>query len=65
MTHHAQRPLYVRVSPSQEVFGILPSTIHRAARRGEIAIHKRGSASFLLVDEIERWIDGRDSEAAA
>ena len=58
----AIKPLYIRVSDSQNIFGIHPSTIYRLAHRGEITIHKRGGSSFLRISEIEQWIEGRDDE---
>ncbi len=58
----AIKPLYIRVSDSQNIFGIHPSTIYRLARAGEITIYKRGGSSFLRISEIEQWIEGRDDE---
>lgn len=56
-----RKPLYIRVSDGQEVFGLSRATFYRAAKRGEIVIYKKGGASFLEVAAIERWLK---SEAA-
>ncbi|SEL28941.1 hypothetical protein SAMN04488032_11657 [Pacificibacter marinus] len=54
-------PIFVRVSKSQEVFGLHPSTIYRKAERAEITMHKRGSASFLRVSDMIKHIEGENS----
>jgi|GEM_PF-2752592 len=59
------KPIYVRVSRSQEVFGLHRSTIYRLSARGKITIHKLGAVALVRVDEMERLIEGRKEEAAA
>lgn len=51
-------PIFVRVSACQPRFGIHRATIYRAAKRGEIKIHKRGAMSLLDVAEVSAWIKG-------
>ena len=53
-------PIFVRVSAVQERFGLHRATIYRAAQRGEITIHRRGSMSFVEVAEISAWITGEN-----
>ena len=52
-------PLYVSMSDAPTVFSLSRDTFYRAANRGEITIHKRGSRSLLSVAEISEWIEGR------
>jgi excisionase family DNA binding protein len=52
-------PLYVRMSDAPGVFSLSRDTFYRAANRGEITIHKRGSRSLLKVAEVSEWIEGR------
>lgn len=51
------KPLYVRVSQSQDVFGIHRATIYRWANKGWIRIYKRGAISLLKVAEIEALLE--------
>ncbi len=51
-------PIFIRASQVQEVFGIHRSTLYRMEKRGQIAIHKRGSQSFVRVADMERFITG-------
>ena len=52
-------PLYISMSDAPTVFSLSRDTFYRAANRGEITIHKRGSRSLLKVTEVEDWIEGR------
>lgn len=53
----AATPLYVPVIDSQDWFSISRATIYRAAKKGEITIHKRGGRALLKVAEICNWIE--------
>ena len=53
MTKQAQRPMFVRVCRSQEVFGVHRSTVYRWAERGWIKIYKRGNVSVVRPEEVE------------
>ena len=57
-------PLYIRMSDAPGVFSLSRDTFYRAANRGEITIHKRGSRSLLSVAEVSEWIEGRAPSAA-
>jgi len=50
------KPLFVRMSDVQEVFGLHRSTVNRMANRGEIKIHKLGSSAFVRVSDMEELI---------
>lgn len=52
-------PLYVKMSDAPSVFSLSRDTFYRAANRGEITIHKRGSRSLLSVSQVSEWIEGR------
>ena len=47
------KPIYVRVSRAQEVFGLHRSTIYRLSARGKLTIHKLGAVALVRVDEME------------
>ncbi len=55
----AIKPIYVRVKDCQAVFGLGRSKIYEMVKRGEIHIHKSGSASLLKVSEVEALIENR------
>ena len=57
-------PLYVSMSDAPTVFSLSRDTFYRAANRGEITIHKRGSRSLLSVAEVSEWIEGRKPSEA-
>ena len=57
-------PLYISMSDAPTVFSLSRDTFYRAANRGEITIHKRGSRSLLSVAEVSEWIEGRTPSAA-
>ena len=57
-------PLYISMSDAPTVFSLSRDTFYRAANRGEITIHKRGSRSLLKVAEVEDWIEGRGPSEA-
>ena len=57
------KPLFIRMSDVQEVFGLHLSTVNRMANRGEINIHKRGPCSFVRVSDMERIITGDQPSA--
>lgn len=54
----AHMPIYIRPVRAQEVFGVHRATLYRWAKDGHITIHKRGSASFVRVDEVMKYIEG-------
>jgi predicted DNA-binding transcriptional regulator AlpA len=58
----AAMPIFVRLSASQERFGVHRSTLYRAAERGEIKIHKRGAMSWVETAEVSAWIMGCKKE---
>ena len=47
------KPLYVRVSRMQELFGLSRDTIGRANKRGKLAIHKPMGMSLIKVADLE------------
>lgn len=49
----AQRPVFVRVCRSQDVFGVHRSTVYRWAERGWIRIYKRGNVSVVRMADVE------------
>lgn len=51
-------PIYVRPSRAQQMFGVHRATLYRWADAGHITIHKRGTASFVRVDEVRACIEG-------
>ena len=57
-------PLYISMSDAPTVFSLSRDTFYRAANRGEITIHKRGSRSLLSVAEVSEWIEGRGPSGA-
>lgn len=59
------KPIYVRVSRAQKVFGLHRSTLYRMAARGQLTIHKIGAVAVVRVDDMERLIEGRADEGAA
>ena len=52
--------IYVPISESMTVFSISRDTIYRAAKRGDLKIHKAGSRSLLKVSEVCDWIEGKE-----
>lgn len=54
----APRPVMVRVSKAQEVFGVHRATIYRWVAAGHIRLYKRGSMSFLDPAEVIAFIKG-------
>lgn len=52
------KPIYVRITDVQQVFGLHRSTVHRMAKRGEITIHKRGHSAFIKTKDMEALIEG-------
>ena len=61
------KPLYIRPSAVQAVFGISRSTLYRMAKEGTIKIYKRApgsSASFVKVADLEACITGKDRTAS-
>lgn len=58
------KPIYVRVSRAQEVFGLHRSTLYRMAQRGQLTIHKIGAVAVVRVDDMERLIEGRGEGGA-
>lgn len=57
------KPIYVRVKDSKTFFGLGRSTIYEMVARGDLHIHKSGSASLLKVEEVEALIEGRKESA--
>ncbi|WP_457650840.1 helix-turn-helix domain-containing protein [Profundibacter sp.] len=53
----AQRPVFVRVCRSQEVFGVHRSTVYRWAERGWIRIYKRGNVSVVRLADVEAMFE--------
>jgi excisionase family DNA binding protein len=58
------KPIYVRVKDSKIYFGIGRTTIYEMAARGDLHIHKSGSASLLKVEEVEALIEGKKEKDA-
>ena len=56
-TRTAQRPVFVRVCRSQEVFGVHRSTVYRWAEKGWIRIYKRGNVAVVRLSEIEEFFE--------
>jgi len=54
-------PIYVPIAECQEWFSISRDTFYRAAKRGEIRIHKAGNRSLLKVAEITEWIESQSA----
>jgi hypothetical protein len=54
-----QKRIHVRVSRSKEVFDPSRATVHRLAKKGALTIHKRDGASWLKVEEVSAYIEGR------
>ena len=52
-------PLFIRVNDCRKWFSVSRDTIYRAAKKGEIKIHKAGARSLLKVSEISDWIEGK------
>lgn len=52
------QPIYVRPVRAQQLFGVHRATLYRWAKDGHITIHKRGSTSFIHVDELRAFIEG-------
>jgi len=57
MTTPCARPLYIRPSQAQQVFGIHRSTLYRWAQTGAFRIFRRGSVSLVRVEDVERFIE--------
>ena len=57
MSKQAQRPMFVRVCRSQEVFGVHRSTVYRWAERGWIKIYKRGNVSVVRPEDVEAMFE--------
>lgn len=53
-----QRPVMVRVSKAQAVFGVHRATIYRWVAAGHIHLYKRGTMSFLDPAEVTAFIKG-------
>lgn len=53
--------IYVRPVECQALFGMHRATLYRWAKEGKITIHKRGSASFVRVDDVRALIEGIDT----
>ena len=53
-----QAAIMVRVSQAQSAFGVHKSTLYRWAKEEHIAIHKRGSMSFVDPVEVKNFIMG-------
>ena len=53
-----QATIMVRVSQAQSAFGVHKSTLYRWAKEEHIAIHKRGSMSFVDPEEVKNFIMG-------
>lgn len=53
-----QTAITVRVSQAQPAFGVHKSTLYRWANEGHIAIHRRGSMSFVDPIEVKNYIMG-------
>ena len=58
-TPPAERPLYVRMSRAQGMFGVHRSTIYRWCKDGLLTIHKRGRVSLIRVAEFEALVSNR------
>ena len=59
-TPPAERPLYVRMSRAQGMFGVHRSTIYRWIKKGLLTIHKRGpGVSLIRVAEFEALVSNR------
>jgi len=59
-TPPAERPLYVRMSRAQGMFGVHRSTIYRWRDQGLLTIHKRGrGVSLIRVAEFEKLVSNR------
>ena len=63
MTERA--PIYIRPVRAPEVFGISRSTLYRWAQAGLIRIYRRGSMSFVRVEEVRAVIEAEDETVAA
>jgi excisionase family DNA binding protein len=50
-------PIYIPIAECQVWFSLSRDTFYRAAKRGEISIHKVGNRSLLKVAEITNWIE--------
>ncbi len=57
MSKQAQRPMFVRVCRSQEVFGVHRSTVYRWVERGWIKIYKRGNVSVVRPEDVEAMFE--------
>ncbi len=53
----AHRPIFIRVSRSQEMFGVHRSTVYRWAEKGWIKIYKRGNVSVVRLSEVEDFFE--------
>lgn len=53
-----QTAIMVRVSQAQSAFGVHKSTLYRWANQNHIAIHRRGSMSFVDPIEVKNFIMG-------
>ena len=58
------RPLWVRVSDAAHWFGMSRATVHRAAARGEIPIHRQ-RGSRVNADEMDAWLRGGAPSSAS
>ncbi len=59
-TPPAERPLYVRMSRAQGMFGVHRSTIYRWCKDGLLTIHKRGpGVSLIRVAEFEALVNSQ------
>lgn len=59
-----RKPIYIRLSQVQRIFGIHRTTVNRMANRGEIIIHKMGRSAFVKVSDMEAKIEGTQPSKA-
>lgn len=52
------QPLFIRPGQAPEAFGISRATLYRWAEQGKVKIYKRGSSSFVSVEEVSNFIVG-------
>ena len=62
MTKAAITPVYVRLSQSQEYFGISRDTFERREKQGRIKIRRDGGMALLKTDEVIAMIEA-DAQA--
>jgi len=54
-----EQRIYASIKDSQALFSVSMNTIYRAAKKGQITIHKAGGRSLLKISEVCDWIEGR------